>query len=155
MQYPSMQAQMDIDGYLTIRQWSNILVPIVYKRVYICFVKSVKKEWYNFEYLFIYWRERERDVDLELRGDGVLLVGRRDDGRAGARRRANDGEGVVRREPCVPVEREVRPLQCINGLRRNLVAALRNDRGVMCTYVRLGVKGRCPRAHGWSHPGQR
>lgn len=53
-----------------------------------------------------------KEGNLELSGDGVLLVGGGDEGGAGGGGGACEREGVVRRQPRVVVEGEPRALRC-------------------------------------------
>lgn len=75
--------------------------------------------------------ERKERTYVELVGDGVLLVPGRGDGRPRPRPRAEPRERVVRRQPRVPVERQVPRLHSTQtaGIRmRSVSAAAHSER---------------------------
>lgn len=84
---------------------------------------------------------------LELRGDGVLLVGGGDDGDAGGGGGTDEGEGIVRGEPRVVVERKAGALQFRKGLRTDKIWGRRDSSTTMASsYMRGGVDGLGARA---------
>jgi hypothetical protein len=82
---------------------------------------------------------------LELRGDGVLLVGGGDDGDAGGGGGAGEGEGVVRGEPGVVVERQPGALHSVGSVPVGDLAWIEMWR-TMAAYMRGGVDGLGARA---------